>query len=276
MVTRRAFMATLVTSTGVAALHANEAGAAAAGQVASAAPPDPNLIADLVAGNHILVRKGVIQINGHLSARHTANRNRFFLARAIAPETVAAADIMEFDLDSNAIDPRGRAPYTERFIHSEIYKARPDVMAVVHAHTPSVLPFATSDIPLRPVYQLATFIGESVPVYKNGDRGEVVSNVEQARELVRVLGNGAVALMHGHGEVVVAPTVRTVVSRCIELELNARILQNILAMGGKPVYLRPAANDGQQGGGQQGGGGAGGFDRGWDAWIQEEKRIMGR
>ena len=271
-VTRRSFMATLVTSAGIAALHADEAVAAAA-QAAPAAPPDPNLIADVVAGNHILVRKGVIQINGHLSARHTANRNRFFLARAIAPETVTAADIMEFDLDSNAIDARGRAPYTERFIHSEIYKARPDVMAVVHAHTPSVLPFATSDIPLRPVYQLATFIGDPVPVYKNGDRGEVVANVEQAGELVRVLGSGAVALMHGHGEVVVAPSVRTVVSRCIELELNARILQNILAMGGKPIYLQPAPAVSE---GQQGGGGAGGFDRGWDAWIQEEKRLMGR
>src|SRR5687767_11745636 len=257
-VTRRAFMATVITSTGVAALHADQA-SAAAGQLASAAPPDPNLIADLVAGNHILVRKGVMQINGHLSARNPANRSRFFLARAIAPETVTAADIMEFDLDSNAIDGRGRAPYTERFIHSEIYKARSDVMAVVHAHTPSVLPFATSDIPLRPVYQLATFIGQSVPVFKNGDNGEVVSNVEQARELVRVLGNGAVALMHGHGEVVVASSVRTVVSRCVQLELNARILQDILAMGGKPVYLRPAANAGQQGGG------GGGFDRDWDA-----------
>ena len=207
-VTRRAFVAALVTSGSSAALLTNEGHAAALGQAAPAGPPDPSLISDLVAGNHILVRKGVIQINGHLSARHTANRNRFFLARAIAPETVAAADIMEFDLDSNAIDARGRTPYTERFIHSEIYKARPDVMAVVHAHTPSVLPFATSDIPLRPVYQLATFIGESVPVYKNGDNGEVVSNVGQARELVRVLGSGAVALMHGHGEVVVGPSVQ--------------------------------------------------------------------
>ena len=190
-VTRRAFMATLATAAG-GALYANEAPGAAPGQGAAAASPDPDLIPDVVAGNHILVRKGVIQINGHLSARHTGNRNRFFLARAIAPETVTAADIMEFDLDSNPIDARGRAPYTERFIHSEIYKARPDVMAVVHAHTPSVLPFATSDIPLRPVYQLATYIGESVPVFRNGDSGEVVSSVEQARELVRVLGSGAV------------------------------------------------------------------------------------
>jgi ribulose-5-phosphate 4-epimerase/fuculose-1-phosphate aldolase len=270
-VSRRAFMATLATTAGGAALYTYEAYAAPPGQAAAAAPPDPGLIPDVVAGNHILVRKGVIQINGHLSARHTANRERFFLARAIAPETVTAADIMEFDLDSNAIDARGRAPYTERFIHSEIYKARPDVMAVVHAHTPSVLPFATSDIPLRPVYQQATFIGESVPVYKNGESGEVVSNVAQARELVRVLGSGAVVLMHGHGQVVVAPSVPTVVSRCIELELNARILQNILAMGGKPAYLRPVSNTGRQGGG-----GGGGYNRDWDAWMQEEKRLMGR
>jgi ribulose-5-phosphate 4-epimerase/fuculose-1-phosphate aldolase len=280
-VTRRGFLATLATSTGAAALYATEAGAAALAQGGPSAPPDPGLIADLVAGNHILVRKGVVQINGHLSARHPGNSSRFFLARAIAPETVTAADIMEFDLESNAIDARGRLPYTERFIHSEIYKARPDVMGVVHAHTPSVLPFATSDIPLRPVYQQATFIGDSVPVYKNGDRGEVVSNVEQAQEMVRVLGSGAVVLMHGHGVVVVAPSVRTVVSRCIELELNARILQNILAMGGKPTYLRADAPGGRQGGaGRQGGGGRQGgrggvpFDRDWEAWLQEEKRIM--
>jgi ribulose-5-phosphate 4-epimerase/fuculose-1-phosphate aldolase len=158
-------------------------------------------------------------------------------------------------------------------------------MAVVHAHTPSILPFATSDIPLRPVYQQATFIGESVPVYKNGESGEIVSNAEQARELVRVLGGGAVVLMHGHGEVVVANSLRTVVSRCVELELNARILLDILAIGGKPSYLRPT-NDAGRGGGRGGGrgagtggapgGGRGGFDRDWEAWLLEEKRLTGR
>src|SRR5688572_1323660 len=281
MVTRRGFVGSLIAG---AALSVTQAQGASARQGASAAAVDPNLIADLVAGNHILVRKGVMQINGHLSARHPANPNRFLLSRAIAPEIVQAGDIMEFDLDSNAIDARGRAAYSERFIHGEIYRARPDVMAVVHAHTPSILPFATSDIPLRPVYQQATFIGESVPVYKNGDSGEIVSNAEQAKELVRVLGGGGVGLMHGHGEAVVAPSVRTVVSRCIELELNARILQNILAMGGKPSYLRPTASDGGRGGGRgrgAGGGGAqgggrGGFDRDWEAWLLEEKRLMGR
>jgi HCOMODA/2-hydroxy-3-carboxy-muconic semialdehyde decarboxylase len=280
IVTRRGFVGSLVAG---AALYAPKTQGAVSRQGASPAP-DPNLIADLVAGNHILVRKGVMQINGHLSARHPANPNRFLLSRAIAPEIVQAGDIMEFDLDGNAIDARGRAAYSERFIHGEIYRARPDAMAVLHAHTPSILPFATSDIPLRPVYQQATFIGERVPVYRNGDSGEIVSNAEQARELVQVLGGGAVVLMHGHGEVVVGPSVRTVVSRCIELELNARILQNILAMGGEPSYLRPTARDGGRGGGRgrgAGGGGAqgggrGGFDRDWEAWLQEERRLMGR
>jgi len=189
---RRTFMELIAVAAGLRVLGHAETASAGAAQSSSAGAPDPTLIADIVAGNHILVRKGVIQINGHLSGRSTSNPNRFFLARAIAPETVTAADIMEFDLDSNAIDARGRAAYTERFIHSEIYKARPDVMAVVHAHTPSILPFATSDVPLRPVYQQATFIGQAVPVYKNGDNGEVVSNVEQAREMVRVLRAGHV------------------------------------------------------------------------------------
>ncbi len=281
MVTRRAFVGTLAAS---AAFYATKTQGAWAQQAASGAP-DPSFISDIVAGNHILVRKGVIQINGHLSGRHPSNPNRFFLSRAIAPETVQAGDIMEFDLDMKPIDARGRTPYSETVIHSEIYKARPDVMGVVHAHTPSLLPFATSDIPLRPVYQQAIFFGEQVPVYRNGDSGEIVSNVQQATELVKVLGSGAVVLMHGHGEVVVAPSVRTVVSRCIELELNARILLDILAAGGKPSYLRPQAEGGRgggRGGGGRGagaggqGGGRGGFDRDWDAWLQEEKRLQGR
>ena len=146
VVTRRAFVGSLVAG---AALNGIRGQGASSQQGASAGVPDPSLIADLVAGNHILVRKGVMQINGHLSARHPANPNRFLLSRAIAPEIVQAGDIMEFDLDSNAIDARGRAAYSERFIHGEIYRARPDVMAVVHAHTSSMLPFATSDIPLR-------------------------------------------------------------------------------------------------------------------------------
>lgn len=141
--TRRRLMTALAVLPGAAAARAD---------TVASVPPDPQVISDLVAANHILVRKAIILIQAHISVRHDRNPNRYFLARDIAPETVATADIMEFDLDSNAVDPKKGNPYLERFIHGEIYKARPDVTSVVHAHTPSLLPFATSDIPLRPVY----------------------------------------------------------------------------------------------------------------------------
>lgn len=168
---------------------------------------------------------------------------------------------MEFDLDSNAIDPKKGQPYQERFIHGEIYKVRPDVMSVVHAHTPSILPFATSDIPLRPVYQLATFIVDSVPVFKNGDNGDLVRNVQQGAALAQALGKRGAVLLHGHGEVVVGASIPQAVDRCIELDLNAQVLQNILNMRGNPVYLKPPADAAA---------GRGGNDRGWNAWMAEE------
>jgi len=224
-------------------------------------PPDPQVISDLVAANHILVRKSIILIQGHISVRHDRNPNRYFLARGIAPETVATADIMEFDLDSNAVDPKKGGPYQERFIHGEMYKARPDVMSVVHAHTLSLLPFATSDIPLRPVYQQATFIVDTVPVFKNGNSGEIISNATQGQALAQALGQRATILLHGHGEVVVGASIRQVVDRCIQLDLNARIQHDILTMGGKPLYLQPPANAAA---------GRGFSQRAWDAWMHEE------
>src|SRR5499426_2611400 len=108
---------------------------------ASAGPADRRLIEDLVAANRILADQGVVDGYGHVSVRHDRDPNRYLLARSMAPELVTAADIMEYDLDSNAVDARGRTGYLERFIHGEIYKTRPDVTAVVHNHSPSVIPF---------------------------------------------------------------------------------------------------------------------------------------
>ena len=262
---RRRLLAALAVAPAAAALQSiSGVFAQGAGRGASAAagtPPDPQLISDLIAANHILVRKGIIQIQGHISVRHDTNPNRFFLTRGIAPESVTTADVMEFDLDSNAIDPKKGQPYQERFIHGEIYKVRPDVISVVHAHTPSILPFATSDIPLRPVYQLATFIVDSVPVFKNGDNGEIIRNTQQAAALAKALGQRAAILLHGHGEVVVGASIPQAVDRCIELDLNAQVLQNILNMRGNPVYLKPPADAAA---------GRGGNDRGWNAWMAEE------
>ncbi|NOT24719.1 MAG: class II aldolase/adducin family protein [Acidobacteria bacterium] len=231
---------------------------------AAAAPgvaPDPQVISDLVAANHILVRKGIIEVQGHISVRHDRDPKRYFLARGISPEIVNTADIMEFDLDSNAIDPTKGQPYLERFIHGEIFKARPEIMSVVHAHTRSVLPFATSDIPLRPVYQLATFLVDTVPVFKNGDNGEVISNAQQGAALTQALGKRGAILLHGHGFVVVGASIQQAVDRCIQLDINAQVLHEILAMGGKPVYLKPSPDAAA---------GRGGNARGWEAWMREE------
>src|SRR5882672_4693478 len=132
---------------------------------ASAGPADPALIDDLVAANRILVDQGVVDGYGHVSIRHPADPQRYLMSRSIAPELVTAADIMEYDLDSAAVDARGRTSYLERFIHGEIYRARPDVKAVVHNHSPSVIPFGVSTVPLRPLYHMSAFLGGGVPVF---------------------------------------------------------------------------------------------------------------
>src|SRR5437867_9577705 len=118
------------------------------------------LIDDLVAANRILAHHGVLDGWGHVSVRHDRDPQRYLLSRARAPELVTADDIMEFDLDNNALDAQGRSLYTERFIHGEIYKARLDVRAIVHTHAPPIIPFGVSTVPLRPVYHRAAFVSE--------------------------------------------------------------------------------------------------------------------
>src|SRR5437763_13020514 len=135
---------------------------------APAAPASANDAApteDIVIGSRILAEFGVLDGFGHVRARDPRNPNRFLLSRSLAPALVTADDIMEFDLDGNAVDPRGRAVFLERFIHSEIYKARPDVMSVVHTHSAGVIPFGVSQVPLRPMYHNAAFLAAGVPVW---------------------------------------------------------------------------------------------------------------
>jgi ribulose-5-phosphate 4-epimerase/fuculose-1-phosphate aldolase len=131
----------------------------------SGGPVDPAIIADLVAANRILAKEGILDAFGHVSIRHPKAPNRYLLSQSRAPMLIVADDIMEFDLDSNAIDARGRSPVAERFIHGQIYQARPEVHAVIHSHSPSVVPFSVSSVPLRPIAQTATFLYGGVPVF---------------------------------------------------------------------------------------------------------------
>lgn len=206
------------------------------------APADPGLIEELVAANRILVDQGVLDSYGHVSVRHDRDPTRYLMSRSIAPALVTAADIMEYDLDSVPVDPRGRSLYLERFIHGEVYKARPDVMAVVHHHSPSVIPFGVSGQTLRPIYHLAAFLGEGVPIFEirtfAGMTDLLVRNPELGRSLTQTLGPHATALMRGHGAVVVGPTVQHAVARSVYMEMNARLQQQALTLG--PVtYLEP-------------------------------------
>jgi ribulose-5-phosphate 4-epimerase/fuculose-1-phosphate aldolase len=251
--------------TGAFATAAFSAGAFAA------EPADPELLDDVVTANHILYDQGVVDGFGHVSARHDKNPNRYLLSRSMAPALVTAADIMEFDLDSNPIDAGGRVAYLERFIHGEIYKTRPDVMAIVHSHSPAVLPFADTNVPLLPMNHIAGFLGAGPPVFEirtvAGDASDMlVRNNQIGAALAKTLGTNSIALMRGHGSVAAAQSVKHVVFRAVYTEVNARSEVEALKIG-KPAFLNEQeaaaamkTNDGLVG-------------RPWDLWKQ---RVMAK
>src|SRR6266581_4804419 len=187
-------------------------------QTPAASPPTGDApIEDIVIGSRVLAEFGVLDGFGHVSARDPNNPNHFLMSRSLAPALVTADDIMAFDLDGNAIDPRGRSVFLERFIHSEIYKARPDVMSVVHTHSPGVIPFSVSQPPLRPMYHNAAFLAAGAPVWDiRKDFGEtdmLVRDGTRGKSLAEALGDRAVVLMRGHGDVTVGPSVKMAVFR---------------------------------------------------------------
>ena len=199
------------------------------------------LIDDVVAANRILADQGVLDAYGHVSARHPGDPARFLISRSLAPELVTARDIMVLDFEGNPPEGDGRTTYLERFIHAEIYRARPDVMAVVHSHAASVIPFASSQIKLRPIYHMSGFLGAGPSVFdirrKFGNTDMLVSNRAQGVALARVLGKDSVSLMRGHGYVAVAASVQVAVYRAIFTERNALLQQSTLAMGGAVRFL---------------------------------------
>ena len=212
----------------------------------AAAPANPELIDDLVAANRILAGQNVLDGFGHVSARHDKDPGRFLLARSMAPALVNSGDVMEFDLDSNPTDGRGRTAYLERFIHSEIYRVHPEVQAVVHSHSPAVIPFGVVGVALRPIFHLGGFLGVGVPVFEIRDAGGpgtdmLIRNAGLGAALAKTLGSAPVALLRGHGDVVVGRSVREAVFRAIYTEVNARLESEALRLGqGQVVFLNEA------------------------------------
>jgi ribulose-5-phosphate 4-epimerase/fuculose-1-phosphate aldolase len=209
----------------------------------AAGSADAVLVDDLVAANRILADQGVLDGFGHVSARHDKDPSRFLLARSMAPALVTAADIMEFDLDGDPLDARDRTAYLERFIHSEVYRANPEVGAVVHSHSPAVIPFGVVGVALRPIFHLGGFLGVGVPVFEIRDSGGpatdmLIRNPALGAALAKTLGSSPVALMRGHGNVVVGRTVREAVFRAVYTEVNARLESEALRLGeGRVVFL---------------------------------------
>ncbi len=223
-------------------------------------------IDELVLANRILSNEGVLDAYGHVSVRSERDPNHFFLSQHIPAGTVTAADIVEYDLDSKPAHDTKLIGFTERFIHGEIYKARPDVKAIVHEHAPEIVTFSVIQTPLRPISHMAAFLGGPLPVFEIRDvarDGEMLIRTNQlGHALAQTLGKGPAALLRGHGAVVVADSLHVVVGRAYYMNVNAReLLQALQVPGSKITYIQPneaatmAAQDG--------------YERAWTLWEQQ-------
>ena len=222
-----------------------------------------SVLADLVVANHILYSQGF----GHDSVRDPHRPDRFWLSRSVAPAMVERADLMRFDLDGVAQGDE-RRPYLERFIHGEIYRARDDVRAVVHSHSPSTVPFGVTDVAFRPVCHLCGFLTGRTPVFEiracAGMASDLlVRDAGLGRALAQCLGDANVVLMRGHGVTVVGTGVRQVVFRAVYTELNARLMMQSLSLSREVNFLTDqearaidATNQAQ-------------LNRAWDLWVRD-------
>ena len=231
----------------------------------SIAEVDQAILAELALSHQILVNEGVLDAYGHVSIRHPKNPNRFLMARSgeVAPAYVTANDIMEFDLDSTPIELKGRALHSERYIHGEIYKVRPDVNAVVHSHSRAVIPFSVTKVPLRAIFHNGAFLGEGVPVYEirdeSGEDNDMLVNTSaKGKALAKVLGDRPVVLIRGHGDAVVGPSLQVAVFRAIYTEVNANLQLQATMLGGPVTFLNKfEANKTQR------------MERTWVAWKRQ-------
>jgi HCOMODA/2-hydroxy-3-carboxy-muconic semialdehyde decarboxylase len=234
------------------------------------------LIEDLVVASHILYDQNVLDCYGHVSARDPRDPDRFLLSRARAPGLVTSSDIMLFSLDAEPVDDDDRPVFYERFIHSEIYRSRPDVHAVVHSHSPTVLPFTVTKTALRPILA-APFLYPDVPVFDTRDAAGptnlLISSGTLGRALAEKLGSNSVVLMRGHGNTVVAPDVRTAVYRAVLTEMNAKALLQAAMLDGPITYVAPEEAEAMTASLKTRSSGHG-ANRTWELWAAEAARHI--
>jgi ribulose-5-phosphate 4-epimerase/fuculose-1-phosphate aldolase len=232
--------------------------------------PDSELVGKLVAANRILYQQGVVDGFGHASVRHDKSPVHFLLARNMAPGLVRRDDIVTFDLDGAALNADGRRVYLERFIHGEIYRARPDVQAIVHSHSPSVIPFGVTAQPLRPIFHMSGFLGEGAALFEirevAGDTNMLISDNRLGVALAASLGARSTVLMRGHGSTVVGASIEQAVYRAIYAEVNAKLQLQAVTLGevtylnAREAAMAASTNDTQ-------------LVRTWELWLREVGTI---
>jgi ribulose-5-phosphate 4-epimerase/fuculose-1-phosphate aldolase len=199
------------------------------------------VLEDLAAASRILVDQGVFDAAGHVSMRHPYIADRFLMSRSLAPKMVTADDIIQFDLDCEPIDAQGRRGFIERFVHGEIYRARPDVLAIAHSHSPPVIAFGLTGTPLRAMYHNAAFLAAGVPVFdirdKFGTTDIVISSAAKGAALAQTLSDKSVGLLRAHGMVAVGPSLPVAVFRAIFTVTSATIQYQAHALGGEIAAL---------------------------------------
>jgi len=196
---------------------------------------------DLASASRILADQGVFDAAGHVSMRHPGHAERFLMSRSLAPALVTAQDIMEFTLDSEPCDARGRTAFIERFLHGEIYRKRPDVMAIAHGHSPSVIPFGLVATPMRATYHNAAFLAAGVPVFDIRDTfgatDIVINSPERGAAVAEALCDKSVVLLRAHGFVAVGPSIQAAVFRAVFTEISARVQLQAAMLGGPIAAL---------------------------------------
>ena len=196
---------------------------------------------ELAIASRILADLGVFDAAGHVSMRHPGNADRFLMSRSLAPALVTPPDIMEFTLASEPCDPRGRAPFIERYLHGEIYRKRPDVLGIAHGHSPAVIPFGLTTTAMRATYHNAAFLAAGVPVFDIratfGVTDIVVSSAERGAAAAAALADKAVVLLRAHGFIAVGPSIQTAVFRAVFTEISARVQLQAAALGGPIAAL---------------------------------------
>lgn len=229
-------------------------------------------IDQVVWANRILANEGIFDFLGHISVRNPENEKTFFIARAIAPETVTKQDILEVDQEGKVLtkNPLGN-PYSERIIHSAIYKNRPDVKSVVHAHPRAVVAFTVSEVPFRMVSHPASIFYEGIPYFDAYDftpkgGGMLIRTKEEGDRVAKTLGKSMAMWMRGHGYNVAGPSVPNAVRAAIELRDNVMILMDAQQFG---KVWSMSYEDAKYSASV-----LGTPERAWGAWVRRVKKAM--